>query len=559
MSEAELHMMCQRMHQGRSNKARRGEFFTHVPIGYVRGESSQAVMDPDEEVQAMVHLMFDKFDELGTAGAVLRYLVAHRVRFGVRRHDGPTRGQLEWRRPCVTTLLSMLHHPIYAGAYSYGRHPIDPRRKMPGRRSTGRTAPPMEAWEVLRKDELPAYITWERFLANQERLQQNRARFASKGAPRKGAALLGGLLFCRRCGCRLAVGYSGAQSRPRYRCLRGYRQYGLEKCQSLSAGPLDDFISGQILHVLKPATVELSLQALEETKQERHRVTKLRRQRLERSQYDAERAARQYHAVEPENRLVARQLERAWEESLMAQREIEEDLRRLEHAQPVELNSQELDMIQVLSTDLPTLWNAIGTTAKDRQTIIRHLVDRVIVDVQDESEQVDVAIHWNGGFVSQHELIRPVASYEQLSRYKELMVRVADLRRSGHTSVQIADQLNEEGFHPTGGDTFNAMTIRRLLSRSCSGSSDPSQNRQPPQWRLRDLAEKLDMPTNKLRSWLRRGWLHGKQFEGAHGRWILWADNDELNRLTRLRQHRQSSPGLTAPGGLTTPKPRPEN
>jgi hypothetical protein len=417
----------------------------------------------------------------------------------------------------------------------------------------------MEAWEVLRKDELPAYITWDCFLANQERLQQNRARVASKGSPRKGEALLGGLLFCRRCGCRLVVGYSGAQSRPRYKCLRGYKQYGLEKCQSLSARPLDDFISDQILQVLKPATLELSLKAVEETQKERQRLTKLRRQRLERAQYEADRAARQYHAVEPENRLVARQLECLWEKALLAQREIEEDLRRLEHTLPVKLKSHELDMIQALSTDLPTLWNAAGTTSADRQTIVRHLVDRVVVEVQGESEHVEVAIHWSGGFVSQHELTRPVGSYEQLSRYKELMIRVEELQRSDHTSVQIADQLNGEGFHPPSGGRFNATTIRGLLSRSRSGRSGLSGDCEPPQWRPRDLAEKLEIPISTLRSWLRRGWLHGKQLAGAYGRWILWADNDEVDRLTQLRQHRQRSSGSPAPAELTTPKPGLDN
>ena len=520
MSEAELHMMCQRMHQGRSNKARRGEFFNHVPIGYVRDDSGRAVMDPDEQVQAVVQLVFDKFDELGSAGALLRFLAAHNVRFGIRRHDGPTRGQLEWRRPCSNTLLSMLHHPMYAGAYTHGRHPVDPRRQMPGRRRTGRTAVPMEAWEVLRKDDLPAYITWERFLANQERLQQNRNQPSSKGSPRNGHALLGGLLFCRRCGSRLLIGCSGAQGRPRYRCMQGYMGYGLAKCQSLSAGPLDDFIGGQIMHVLKPATVELSLKAVEHTKQERQRVTKLRRQRLERSQYEADRAARQYHAVEPENRLVARQLESSWEEALQSQREIEEDLRRLEHEQPVELKAHELEMIKSLSTDLPTLWNATGTTAPDRQAIIRHLIERVVVDIQGESERVDVEVHWSGGFVSQHELIRPVASYQQLSGYQELMARTEELRNAGRTSAQIAEQLNDEGFHPPNRNPFDASAIRRLLSRKknsqARGRIDPSQ------WRLRDLAEKLEMPTNTLRSWLQRGWLHGRQLEGAHGRWLLW-------------------------------------
>ncbi|MCH8841122.1 MAG: recombinase family protein, partial [Planctomycetes bacterium] len=148
----------------------------------------------------------------------------------------------------------------------------------------------------------------------------------------------------------------------------------LAKCQSLSAGPLDDFVSARILQVLKPATVELSLKAVKETRQERQRLTKLRRHRLERAEYEVDRAARQYQAVEPENRLVARQLERRWEEALLTQREIEEDLHRLEHAQPIELKSHELDMIQTLSSDLPVLWNATGTTAADRQAIIRHLV-----------------------------------------------------------------------------------------------------------------------------------------------------------------------------------------
>jgi DNA invertase Pin-like site-specific DNA recombinase len=557
MSEAELHMMCQRMHQGRSNKARRCEFFNHVPIGYVRGDSGQALIDPDEEVQAVVRLVFDKFDELGTAGAVLRFLVAREIRFGVRRHDGPTRGQLEWHRPCSTTLLSMLHHPIYAGAYSHGRHPIDPRRKVPGRTRTGRTTPPMEMWEVLRTDEIPAYITWDRFLANQVRLQQNCSRSAAKGSPRKGEALLSGLLFCRRCGARLVVGYSGTQNRPRYKCLRGYQSYGLEKCQSMSAAPLDEFIGKQVLHVLTPATIELSLKAVEQTTQERRRVTKLRRQRLERSQYEADRAARQYHAVEPENRLVARQLEGSWEEALRRQRELEEDLRRLEHAQPAELKSHELEMIKSLSIDLPTLWSEAGTTAADRKTIIRHLIERVVVDVQGESECVDVEVHWSGGFVSQHELIRPVARYRQLSGYDELMARIEGLRTAGRTSTQIADQLNGENFHSPSCSSFDALTIRRLLSRH--GESQDPERTGPPQWRLRDLAEKLEMPTGTLRSWLRRGWLQGKQQEGAHGRWILWADDDELHRLAQLRQHRHESTGLPVPTELTTPIPRLEN
>jgi DNA invertase Pin-like site-specific DNA recombinase len=565
MSEAELHMMCQRLHQGRRNKARRGEFFNHVPIGYQLLSSGEAVMDTDEQVQTVVRLMFDKFDELGSCGAVLRYLVEHDVRLGVRRHDGPNRGQLEWRRPCQSTLLSMLHHPLYTGAYTHGRQRIDPRRKVPGRRSTGRTRVPMEEWDVLRKDDLPAYITWERYLANQERLEQNCARVASKGTPRQGAALLGGLLVCGRCGCRLMVGYSGQASRPRYKCQRNFQLYGAEKCQSLAAGPLDEFIGQQILSVLKPAVLKLSLAAVEDIQRQRQQLSQQWRQRLERAGYQAERAARQYHAVEPENRLVVRELERLWEETLDQQRELEEAYHRFQSEQPAELTADEREMIRSLSSDLPALWDAPETTPVDRQMIVRYLIERAVVDVQGESERVDLTLHWSGGFVSQHELIRPVRRYEQLSNYGDLLGRIAKLHAVGRASSEIAQQLNEEGFHPPGHrSNFTAAMVRRLLSRcgrSCPRSrrAGVDDHQRSSQWRLSDLARELDMSSSTLHNWVRRGWLHADQLPGARGRWILRVDDDELRRLRELRLFCQRSPGRSVPARLTIAKPQTES
>ena len=212
-------------------------------------------------------------------------------------------------------------------------------------------------------------------------------------------------------------------------------------------------------------------------------------------------------------------------------------------------------MIKSLSTGLPTLWNAPGTTAADRQTIIRHLVDRVVVDVQGESERVDVAIHWSGGFVSQHEVIRPVASFEQLSGYKELMVRVEELRRSDQTSVQIAEQLNSEGFHSPRG---------KMIQRK-----DNSQIVISPRSYCKIVRHRNGGRVTWRRSWTCRlahfslGCVAvgctASNWNGAHGRWILWADNDEVIRLNQLREHRQRSPGLPAPAELTTPKPLHEN
>lgn len=559
MSEAELHILRGRLHQGQLNKARRGELFNHAPIGYVRLPTGEMVPDPDEQVQAVVHLVFDKFEELGSEGALLRYLVRHDIRLGVRPHSGPNRGQLEWRRPCRGTLSHMLHHPIYAGAYSYGRRPTDPRRKIAGRASTGRVVAPLEAWAVLRKDQLPAYITWERWEANGRQLAANQARAFARGAPRDGLALLGGLLRCGRCGSRMLVTYVGAREEPRYVCQRQRSEYAESLCQSVTGRVLDELVTQQALAVLEPAALELSLRAADDSQQERERLHEHWRQRLERAGYEVERAARQYHVVEPENRLVARELERRWEQALLDQRRMEEDYARFFREQPAALTAEERAVILALAADIPRLWHASQTFPVHRKTILGHLLEKIIVSVQGETEHVDVTIHWAGGFTSQHELVRPVARYEQLSHYGQLLARLAALRNAGHTTTQIACQLNQEGWHPPKRRaTFNGSMVRQLLSRSglvrprryrgAAGNELPAD-----QWWFAELACRLDMPQPTLYTWIRRGWVVARQLPGARGRWIIQADQTELKRLRELRQHCMHRRSEPPPADLTRP------
>ena len=310
MSEAELHILKERMYRGKLNKAQRGELFNHPPIGYIKLSSGPFAIDPDEQVQSVVRLLFDEFERQGSLHGLLRYLVHHGMRLPVRPHCDPNRGQLEWRRPNRETLQNLLHHPIYAGAYRHGHRPVDPRRQVPGRPSTGRQIRRPEDCHVLIRDHLPAYISWERFCANQAVLEANQTRGESPGAPRLGPSLLAGLLICGRCGRRMRVGYCGSSSTLRYDCSRGVADYAEPLCQSLSGGVLDEFVAGQLLAAVEPAALEASLAAIEDVQRERQRLEGLWQQRLERARYEADRAARQYHAVEPENRLVARELER---------------------------------------------------------------------------------------------------------------------------------------------------------------------------------------------------------------------------------------------------------
>jgi DNA invertase Pin-like site-specific DNA recombinase len=560
MSEAELHIMHGRLAAGRMNKARRGELFNHAPIGYVRAPSGEMVLDPDEQAQSVVRLIFDKFEELGSLNSLLQYLVHHKILLGFRPHYGPNRGQLEWRRPNRPTLQNILHHPIYAGAYSYGRRAVDPRRKVPGRPSTGRTVVPAEQCAVLLKDRLPAYIRWERYEANVAKLAKNQARAASLGAPRAGTSLLSGILACGKCGCRMIVGYQGAETRFRYTCMRHKVDYGEPVCQSLAGKKLDDLVSEQVLAVLEPAALELSLKAAEDIDQERARLHRHWKQQLERVRYDAERAARQYHAVEPENRMVARELEARWEEAILKQRQTEEEYARFENEQPGQLSEEEKQSIKTLAQDIPMLWNAATTSSKDRQTVLRHLIDRVTVEVQGETEVVDITIHWAGGFVSQHDQTRPVARYEQLRDYDRLIARLLELREAGHKSRQIAQALNREGFRPPKRRaTYNAPMVRQLLSRNLpkEGRSQQSDARHPlrkNEWYLADLALELQMPQTTLHRWLQRGWVESRKLSDRRGRWVLWADNDEIERLRRLRSTKQGWPDRPYPESLTKPK-----
>jgi DNA invertase Pin-like site-specific DNA recombinase len=341
MSEAELHVMKQRMYQGKLSKARRGELGFDVPTGYVRSSSGEVIFDPDEEVLQVVRLIFRKFEELGTVHALLRYLVAHHIRIGVRVRGGESKGELQWHALNQTTLQNMLKNPIYAGAYAYSRRRTDPRKRKPGRLSTGRTSPSSGERHVLLKDRLPAYISWQTYEKNLSQLADNRAVADAKGAPRDGNSLLQGLVVCGRCGARMTVNYHGSDKRYSYVCTRRNTVYGGSACQCLSGAQLDGFAAEKVLQALEPAVLELSLEAVQNIEAERAELDGLWKKRMERASYEAERAGRHYRAGEPENRLVARQLAKDWEKKLSEEQRLKEEYKRFLLSRPRLLSASE--------------------------------------------------------------------------------------------------------------------------------------------------------------------------------------------------------------------------
>ncbi len=565
MSEAELHVLRGRLFQGRLNKADRGELLTHAPLGYVLTEDkTNLAFDSDEQAQSVVRLVFAEFVRQGTLYSLLRYLSRHSIRLPVRPVSGSECGQLEWRRPNRTTLANMLHHPVYAGAYRYGYRYHDPRRAVAGRPNTGIVRIPLEQCRVLIKGRFPAYITWEQFEENQERLRQNQSRANAMGTPRSGPSLLGGLVYCGRCGQRLMVQYSGRANRLRYQCARNSQNLGEPLCQGIVGRDLDGFVTDQVMKVLEPASLELCLAATDDLEQEQQRLGRHWRQRLERAAHQADRAARQFHAVEPENRLVARTLEKNWEAALREQEQVAREYEQFQQTQPRALNNEQRDLIRHLAEDIPALWASPTTTAEDRQQMVRMLIERIELNILGNTEQTKITINWSGGFTSHHHTHRTVISYAQSSQVDALIARAVKLKESGLNLKEVAATLNREGIASLRGAAFTNGIISRLLTKH--GVYSPSSRKRPDsivlqqhEWWLPDLADVLQMPKTTLSHWHTIGWVRGRKLPGRRGRLILWADEGELERLQLLRIARRRWSDCPYPQELTTPKSHPNS
>jgi DNA invertase Pin-like site-specific DNA recombinase len=557
MSEYELITLRNRLERGRDNKAARGELFLHLPIGYVKSPSGKPMQEPDEQARGVVQVVFDKFEELGTVWRVFCYLKQNKIQFGYRCLRGPKRGQLEWRRPTHNRILAMLRHPIYAGAYAYGFHRPGRKNPVSGQVEGGKWFLSPGEIRVLIQDRVPSYISWERYLANQRRLNENRSFPGSQGAARAGKALLSGLIVCGRCGHRMNVGYCPEETKkPHYWCDTHYFEEREQPCLGLKAPPVDELVAQQVLRALEPAAVDLSLQAATDIQRERERLHQHWRQRVERAEYESERAERQYQSVEPENRLVARTLEQRWEESLRQERELREEYDRFLATTPASLSEADAERIRAASQNISALWHAADTTPQDRKAIVRCLVDHVVVHVEQRSEYVDVTIHWHGGFTSQHQVVRPVFSYTQLRDCEQLIARIKSLHQEGKSVPAIAQRLNEEGFvPPRRRGAFSVGTVAPILERlGLVGELYRNDLLGPHEWWIRDLAAKLQMRPGKVHYWATQGWVHSRKTpSGKH--WIVWADNDELNRLKKLKLQCTSHTAQRNPK-LVTPKAR---
>src|SRR5262252_811307 len=444
VSEVELHTLRGRLIAGVQQKAQRGDLALALPAGLLRQEDGDVVKDPDRAVQHAITCVFHTFLERRAASQVVRLLRDQGLRLPRRHRNCET----VWRTPTVAAVIAILRNPAYAGTFVYGK------TRMQGQPGSGRSQQrrlPLSAWKVIVHDRYPAYVTWETFTRIQAMLDDNYAAYAHnqrRGVPRQGAALLQGIVYCGRCGHKMAVQYKGGNQ---YLCNYLRSQAHAPVCQRLPADPVDQQVVAAFFDALAPAELDLYEQALAQRQQQQAALDQAQRYSLQRLEYEADQARRRYEEVDPAYRLVAAELEQRWEAALQALQEAREQYARLQRRPEQEQECVDIppglrDAFRSLGQSLPTLWPQDTFSRAQRKALLRCLIDKVVLDRR-APDTIATRIVWRGGAVS--ELVVPctVGRLGDLSDFRQLEAQILRLESQGKADEEIAQILTAKGFH----------------------------------------------------------------------------------------------------------------
>src|SRR4051795_2832503 len=463
ISEMELHTIRARLTAGLLNKAERGELGLVLPVGLVRDASGIVVKDPDREVRARLELIFATFLRVRSAAKVLRSLNASGLSLPRRGRLGDT----VWRPPTVAAVLRVLKNPAYAGAFVYGR-----TRSIRGVVATTSRPKrlPREQWRIVVKDKYPAYVSWETFEKIQAMLRDNYAEYdrnKTRGVPRDGEALLHGIAYCGVCGHKMVVQYKNS---TRYICNFLRQQHGTPVCQYIPANPVDAKAVAAFFEALAPAEIDAYARVVASQREAGDAMLRAQAQQVERLRYRAALAERQFDQVDPDNRLVASELERRWETALRDLRQAEAALAKARTEASEDAVPLDADLRAAFSDvgrRLPELWHSATLTTAHKKALLRCLIDKVVIH-RTKPDIIHARIVWRGGDISVFDITVPVGSLAALSQCAEMEARVLELARAGQDDAAIAAELSAAGFRsPMHGDvrrsTVQAIRLRHGL------------------------------------------------------------------------------------------------
>lgn len=556
ISEFELTLMRRRLLEGAQSKARRGEFRIGVPVGYLwTRETGVLEMDPDRRVQEAIRTVFRLFDRFHSARRVQLYMCREGLLFP-RPIDGKRVGApWRWLAPSYRNVVSVLRNPCYAGAYAYGRS-THRTTIVDGRLARTYGHPrPMEAWSVLLHDHHAGYVTWADFERNQTRLTGNAHRAPAGGAKagRGGHALLSGLLRCRRCGRMLFVLYTGhAPRHPRYVCRRGQVVHGAAPCVSFGASRPDDAIATELLRAVAPVAVEAAIVAANVAQQERAERTHALELEREEARYEARLAQRRYEAVDPDHRLVAAELEARWNAALARLRACEA---RLVEVAPSPAEVPDRDTLLRLAGDLRAAWDAPTADAAVKQRLVRALVQEIVVDVDDATNEIELVIHWRGGVHSEVRVRKP-ASGEHRKRASAAADALIRARAGVDSDADIAAALNRSGERTGQGLPWTHQRVVSYRRTNGIPAYGPAR-RDGTSLTMRDAAAALGVTSQVIRDLITRKVLPAHQVM-PDAPWQIRAADLETGAVRDAIRARRTSP-RSQRGRSTEGDPAPDN
>jgi DNA invertase Pin-like site-specific DNA recombinase len=459
MSEAELHVLRARLQGGMLNKARRGELWMRPPIGFAYDPLGRLVLDPDQQIQQTIRLLFTTFERMGSALATVRAFRQAGVLFPRRLHSGPAKGEVIWGKLEHSQVLRVLHNPRYAGVFVFGRSRT--RQKMDG--ATRVEHLPRDEWHTFLPDSHPAYLTWENYERNLRRLRESAQAIGSdrrQSPPREGPALLQGLMVCGKCGRRMTLRYHVRQAGlcPEYVCQRKGIENAEPLCQRIPGAEIDRVVEDLLVELVNPVTLEVSLSVQQELQARVEESDRLRKQQVERARYEAELAQRRYLRVDPENRFVADTLEADWNQKLRALDETQQEYERRRQRDRQVFQEEQRAAILALAQDFPRLWRDPAIEDRDRKRMIRLLVEDVTIV---RGEQITLYLRFRGGAARTVTLPQPLRSWEGWMTDAEVVSRIDQLLNT-NTFGEIADLLNQSGFRSGKGQRFTSRYIARI-------------------------------------------------------------------------------------------------
>ena len=459
LSSNELRQMGLRLWENKLRKAQRGELRINLPVGLVFDPQQGVCLDPDEQVQAAVHMLFERFRLSGHISSVVRYFREHNLQFPKRK--GGWQGSLQWGTLSCQRVRAALCNPLYAGAYVYGRTTQRATAKPPQRMHQRAVRLAAEEWPVALWDAFPSYVSRAEFETNQAHLDRYRRKPPTASRRRDGAALLSGIVLCGRCGQRMHVAYSGKHSQHvTYLCSHRQRRYAEPVCQRVPGKQVDQAVADAVLDALTPAQVDLTLAVAQEVDHQQAQLRKQWELRLEGARYAARLAQRRYEQVDPENRLVARHLEREWEARLRDTGQLETEFAHQQREPALQLDQAQRQRLHDLVHDLPQVWHATTTSWRERKDLLQLLVADVTLTRQESDVQVQ--IRWHTNEVDTLHVPLPIRGAPPVS---EAVVERIRMLSKTHTDSQIAEVLNQADTQTAQGKPFTARRVEGLRRR----------------------------------------------------------------------------------------------